>query len=112
MIFQLGAIKAPDNSLITEYKGQARLVSFLSQIITLLYTISGLFFLINFIVAGYQYLGSGGDPQKITNAGNKILHSLYGLIFVAGSFIIAAVLGYLLFKDASAIIKPTFFVVQ
>lgn len=112
MIFQLGTIQPNNLGIVSQSQGQAGLVTFLNQIITLLYTIGGLFVLVNFITAGYQYLGSNGDPQKITNAGNKILHSLIGLIFIVASFIIGALLGYLLFKDSTAIIKPSFYILN
>lgn len=105
MIFQtIGAITPPDASIL----GQENLISFINKIITLLYVVSGLFVLINFILAGYGYLGANGDPQKIANAGNKILFSIIGLIFVAGSFVIAGVLGQVLFNNPQALIKPTF----
>ncbi len=107
-IFSTLGIIQPQNTVLK----QQNLISFLNQIISILYTLSGLFVLINLILAGYQYLSSNGDPQLITNAGNKILYSVYGLIFIAGSFVIAAALGQVLFNDPQALIKPTFFQVN
>jgi hypothetical protein len=110
--FGFGFISPPPG--ISNYQGvkQGGLISFLNNIITLLITLAGLFAFINLILAGYQYLSANGDPQKITQAGNKILQSLIGLAIVAASFIIAALVGYLLFKDASALIKPKFYFVK
>ena len=88
------------------------LINFLSNIITLLFTLSGLFVFINLILAGYLYLSAGGDPQKIAQAGNKILYSIIGLIIVVSSFIIAALLGKILFQDPLALIKPKFYFIQ
>jgi len=90
----------------------AGLINFLSNIITLLFTLSGLFVFINLILAGYLYLSAGGDPQKIAQAGNKILFSIIGLIIVVASFIIAALLGQVIFKDPMALIKPKFFFIN
>jgi len=88
------------------------LINFLSNIITLLFTLSGLFVFINLILAGYLYLSAGGDPQKIAQAGNKILFSIIGLIIVVASFIIAALLGQIIFKDPTALIEPKFFFIN
>jgi len=82
---------------------------FLSNVISLIILIAGLFTLVNFVLAGYGYLSSNGNPQKIAAAGNKILESLIGLIVVAAAFIIAGVIGFVIFGDQSALINLNLF---
>ncbi len=80
------------------------LPAFLSNLVTFIYIIAGLFVFINFILAGYQYLSANGDPQKIASAGEKMMNSLIGLIFVVASTVIAALLGQILFNEPKALL--------
>jgi len=88
---------------------QGGLVSFLNNLISLIILIAGIFTLVNFVLAGYGYLSSSNDPQKISAAGNKMLQSLMGLIIVAAAFIIAGLIGFVVFGDQSALIKLNLF---
>jgi len=100
---------APDSPI--KYKGlsQGGFTDFLSNIISLIILIAGIFTLVNFVLAGYGYLSSSNDPQKIAAAGNKILESLIGLIIVAAAFIIAGLIGFVVFGDQSALINLNLF---
>lgn len=82
------------------------LVSFLNNLVTLITVIAGIWTVFNFIAAGYMYLNSNNEPQKITSAGNKILQSVIGLAVVAAAYTIAGILGYILFKDATILLNP------
>lgn len=79
--------------------------AFLNAVINLIIVLAGIFTILNFVLAGYGYLSAGGNPQKITDAGNKILQSLVGLIIVAASFIIAAIIGKVLFNNPTALLS-------
>lgn len=70
---------------------------------------AGIFAVFNFILAGYGYLSAGGDPKKIADAGSKIYQSIIGLTVAAGSFVIAAILGAILFNDPGAILNIQIF---
>lgn len=82
------------------------MVTFANTILKLVIIGAGLFAFINIIVAGYQFLGAEGDVKKVESAWKKIWQSLLGLAFVAGSFVLAAIFGKLLFNDWGAILKP------
>ncbi len=60
------------------------LVGFASNLLKFVIVIAGLYTFINLIVAGYDFLGSGGDAKKVKSAWEKIWQSLLGLAFVAG----------------------------
>jgi len=82
------------------------LVPFLNALLKLVIVLAGLFAFFNLIIAGYQFMSAGGDPKKIGEASSKIWQSLIGLLIVAGSFVLAAIFGWLLFGDPQALIIP------
>lgn len=68
--------------------------------------IAGVYALINFILAGYGFMSAGGDPGKIVSAWAKIWQTIIGLVVAAGAFVIAAIVGYLIFRDPTFILNP------
>lgn len=82
------------------------LVRFLNNLIKLLIVVGGLFALFNIILAGYGYMSAGDDPKKTAAASAKIWQSLIGLLLIAGSFVLAAIFGWILFRDVTAILAP------
>jgi len=82
------------------------LIKFLSNILRLLTVIAGLYGMFNLIMAGYGFINSSGEPEKIKQANDKIFMSLLGLVIIAASYVIAAIIGWLLFGSATAIISP------
>lgn len=84
----------------------AKLIFFLNNILRLIIYAGGLFALINLFISGIQYLGSSGNPEMIKQASTRIWMSLLGLVIIAGSLILAAIIGQVFFRDASLIIKP------
>lgn len=109
MIFQIifGKINNPlkDSGKGYEDLIHGDLIKFLNNIVALITVIAGIWTVFNFISAGYQYLNSNNEPQKIAAAGNKILQSVIGLAIVAAAYTIAGILGFILFKDASALLN-------
>lgn len=63
--------------------------------------------LFNFILAGYSFLSAGDDPKKIAGAWAKIWQTALGLTIAAGAFILARIVGQLVFGDPTFIINPT-----
>lgn len=94
---------------LTDSGNNAGLIGLVNNLVALITVLAGLFVLVNFILAGYIYLSANGQPQKIAEAGNKILQSVIGLAIVAAAYIIAGLIGYLLFKDSTILLKPTLF---
>lgn len=68
---------------------------------------AGVYALINFILAGYAFLSAGDDPKKVAGAWAKIWQTALGLLVAAGSIILAAIFGKLIFGDFNAILNPT-----
>jgi hypothetical protein len=83
-ILQLGG--AIDSPLQGNYQSvKSGLPALISNLILLAITIGGLLVLLNFIIAGYDYMTASGDPKKIQNAWGKIYYSLLGLIIIVAS---------------------------
>lgn len=85
------------------------LIGFLNNIVRLLIIVGGLFAFFNLILAGYGFMSAGDDPKKMASAWAKIWQSMMGLLFILGSFVLAAIFGYLLFGSPTAILKPTIY---
>jgi len=99
-----GTISPPEN---LKYSPEpSGLVSLLNNILRLAIVVGGVYALLNFIIAGYQFMSSNGDPKLINLAWAKIWQSLVGLLIIVGSFALAGLLGYILFKDPMFILKP------
>lgn len=85
-------------------------VDFANKILRIVIIGAGLYAFINLIIAGYGFMGAAGDVKKVQQSWEKIWQSLLGLALVAGSFVLAAIFGKLIFGDYSAILKPTQFI--
>lgn len=81
-------------------------IKFANNVLKLIIVGAGIFTFFNIIIAGYGFLSAGGDTKKVEQAWNKIWQSLLGLAFVAGSFVLAAIFGWLIFRDPRAILSP------
>jgi len=105
--FKFGSIAAPLG--VTQYgDSQQGLILLLNNILKIIIFASGLVAMVNFLVSGIQLIGSSGNPDYVKQASNRIWYSLLGLLIVAGSLAVAAVIGLIFFGDAKAIIIPTF----
>jgi hypothetical protein len=81
----------------------------LNIILRTLIVIAGLYCVFNIIFAGYGFLSAGGDPKKIEDATSKITQSIIGLVVVAGSLVLAAIIGQILFGDPNALLQIRYF---
>ncbi|KKS93148.1 MAG: hypothetical protein UW68_C0021G0021 [Candidatus Collierbacteria bacterium GW2011_GWB1_44_6] len=78
----------------------------ISAVVRFLVVIAGIFALWQFLSGGLQFITSGGDKGKLTEAQNKIQMSIVGLVIIAASFIIIAIVSQVLFGDFKAILAP------
>jgi len=104
MLQIFGRVTAPPSGYFLVTGGG--IVAFISVIVKLLIVIAGLYMLFNIIFAGYQFISAGGDQKSVEAAWGKIWQSLVGLLIVAGSVMLAALFGWILFGDTSAILSP------
>jgi len=82
------------------------LVYFISNVIKLLTIAAGLWALVNFLLAGLQFISSSGDEKKVASSWQKIYNSIIGLVVIAVAYVLVALLSYILFGDPTLIISP------
>lgn len=82
------------------------LIVLFNNVLRLLIVVGGIYAFLNFIIAGYSFMSAGNDPKKIDLAWAKIWQSMIGLLIIAISFALAALLGQLLFGSPTAILQP------
>ena len=72
-----------------------------------LIVVAGIYALFNLVLAGYSFMSAGDDSKKVAGAWAQIYQTLLGLAVAAGSFVLAALFGKLLFNDAFFLLQPT-----
>ncbi len=90
MIGIFGTITNPTK--YNSVKGQG-LFTFLSNFFKLAAVIAGLYFIIQIIMAGFDYINASGDAKKTEIAWGKIWQSLLGMVIISAAFIIAGLVG-------------------
>ncbi len=86
---------------------QPALGKFLNLFIQLLIIGAGIYAFFNLILAGYGFLSAGDDSKKVEAAWGKIWQTAIGLLFVGGSFVLAALFGWLIYGDPNSILNPS-----
>lgn len=66
----------------------------------------GVWAFLNLIIAGFQFMNASGDAKAIQSAWGKIWQSLLGLLIIVSSFVISAIVGWLIFHDPLFMFKP------
>lgn len=79
---------------------------FISNVLKVIFVGAGLFAFFNLIVAGFTYLTASNDKGKLQQALASINMSLVGLIVMVSAGVLTGIASYLLFGDASFILKP------
>ncbi len=80
---------------------------FFGAIVRMLMVVAGIFTLWQFLSGGFQYISSGGDKGKISEATQKLTMSITGLVVMAASFIIISIISKILFDNFTFILNPT-----
>jgi len=106
----VGTVSNPISKATGGYGSMSEgLIPFFSNVLRLVFAVAGIYAFINLILAGYGYMSAGGDAKAVSKAWDKIWQTLLGLAIIAGSFVIAALFGYLIFGDAMFMLKPTIY---
>ena len=86
--------------------------NFISAIVRFITVIAGLYALWQFITGGLGFITSGGDKGKIQTATSQIMMAITGLVVIGMSFILASIIGRLLFGAGFNLLSPTLQSVQ
>lgn len=104
-----GTVAPPPGVVNYSGGGIAGLPTFINNLIKFMIVGAGIYALFNLVLAGYAFLSAGDDPKKIEGAWAKIWQTLLGLTFAAGSFVLAAIFGKLIFNDPDALLQLKIF---
>ncbi|OGC95186.1 hypothetical protein A3H89_02025 [Candidatus Amesbacteria bacterium RIFCSPLOWO2_02_FULL_48_11] len=87
------------------------LILLLTNFIKLIIVAAGVYAFFNLLMGGWGFISAGSDPKNITKAWEKIWQSVLGLVIVAGSFVLAVIIGYLIYGSVNAdiLIRPLIF---
>ena len=96
------------NSAIDDTGKLTGIMILVNSLLRIFFVVAGLWAFLNIILAGFGFMTAGGDPKKVSAATAKIWQTFVGIIIMVSSFLIAAIIGILLFQDATAILKPSF----
>jgi hypothetical protein len=105
----LGRITTPDFLVPISGGDVGGLQVILNIVLRTLIMGAGIYAVINILLAGYAFMSASGDPKRISDATAKIWHTALGFIIAAGAFVIAGVLGQILFGDFNAILQLKYF---
>ncbi len=98
----VGKIEAPG----TIVKDIGDTTNFISVIIQFITVIAGLYALWQLVTGGFGYITSGGDKSKIQQSTQQIMMSIMGLVIIGASFILADIVGRLLFGGDFHLLAP------
>ncbi len=99
----IGVLNPPTNVIVNTADIGSK---FFTNVIRLLIAIAGVWSLFQFLFGGLGYITAAGDAKKIAEANQKFMHTVIGLGIITVSFIIAGIIGYLFFGDATFILSP------
>jgi len=86
--------------------GGIGIVPFMSNLIRVATIVAGIWSMINFILAGFYYVTSGDNKSNIEKANDKMTRTVIGLLIIVASYTIAALIGLIIFGDATFILNP------
>lgn len=102
-----GTIRQPAGTERFGGAGQIGILAFVSLLIRIFTIIAGLIVLFNFIISGYTYLTSEGNPKAHETVKNRITYSVIGIIIIVSAYTITALLSLIFFGSATFILNPT-----
>lgn len=103
----LGDPIAPPPGIEKYLSGEvAGIILFFSNLLKVIVYSAGIFALINLLISAIQYVGSSGNPENLKTASSRIWLSFLGLVIVAGSLVISAILGFIFFGNSTFFLEP------
>lgn len=91
-----GKINPPpelDPYIRTGNEGAGAISLFINNLISLIFVIGGVIFVVMIVWGALELILSGGNKEGVANARNRIIYAIIGIAFLAISFAIMAALG-------------------
>ncbi|MBI4066975.1 hypothetical protein HY407_01225 [Candidatus Gottesmanbacteria bacterium] len=86
------------------------IIGLLNIVFNILFIVAGLYAFFNLIAAGFGFISAGGDAKAVTAAWNKIQQTFLGIIIIVASFLLSAVIGYIIFGNPVYFLQPKLFI--
>lgn len=67
-----------------------------ASLLNIAYVAAGVFFLIQVVIGGIQWINAGGDPKNLESARGRITNAVIGLVIVVAAFAITLIFTTLL----------------
>ncbi len=99
MILQIGLFGTINDPYPPTYQGGPGLKLFLDNLISAVFTVSGLLLLLYLIFGAFKYLTAGGDDKAIGDAKKTLTNAIVGMGILAASFFIINILEIVLGID-------------
>ena len=71
----------------------------ISNVVGFLTVFAGLFFIIQFVMASFSWVTSGGDSGKLQKARDKMVQGVLGLIIIISSYALIGLIGNIIGLD-------------
>lgn len=84
-------------------------VAFVSNLISLVVLVAGIWTLFNVLLAGFTLVTADGDSKKIGEMGSKITNTFLGLLVMLAAPLLTALIGLFFFGSATYFLQPTIF---
>jgi len=101
-----GSITPPVGPLGSSVEGIQQLISI---ILRTLIMFAGIYAVIMIVLAGIAFISASGDPKRISDATSKIWHSVLGFVIAAGAFVLAGIIGEIIYNDPTALLRFRYF---
>lgn len=83
------------------------IIFLISNLIRFFIILAGIWIIINFILAGYQYITGGGKSDVHSKVKDRFTMSAIGFVIMIAAYAIAALVGLIIYGDPSFILSPT-----
>lgn len=80
-------------------EGPTMFAKILSIVVGVMTFVAGIWFLLKIITAGYTFISSGGDANKLKEAQSQIINSLIGILIVVAAIFLLSLVGDILHVD-------------
>lgn len=91
-----------------DYGGATALVNTISSVLGLMTVIGAIWFLLQVVFGGYEWMSASGDAKRIETARNRITNAFIGLVVIVAAWSILAVTGK--FLGFNTLINPKDFI--
>ncbi|MEX0896303.1 MAG: hypothetical protein WDZ94_05245 [Patescibacteria group bacterium] len=108
----LGGVRRPSSvnlfNVRTDGTGDGiGIVLFISNLLTLFTIIAGIWVMFNILRAAYMFISSAGDTGTYEKVRELLTTSVIGVTIIASAYILAGLIGWIIFGDPTFILRPT-----